>query len=69
MVKRKKWNPTKYSGVCSAHFGKEDFARKFKKNSGISTRQKPRLITDEVGVVAIPRFYLYLLEIKEIKEM
>ena len=56
-VKRAKWNPTKYSGVCSAHFGKEDFARKFLKISGISTRQKPRLITDEVGVVAIPRFY------------
>ena len=56
-MKRANWNPTKYSGVCSAHFGKEDFARKCFKISGISTRQKPRLITDEVGVVAIPRFY------------
>ena len=41
-VKRAKWSPTKYSGVCSAHFGK---------------MQTPRLITDEVGVVPIPRFY------------
>ena len=53
-VKRAKWNPTKYSGICSAHFAKEDFTKRFVQMSG----NTPRLIlVDEVGVVPIPRFY------------
>ena len=51
---RAKWNPTKYSGICSAHFAKEDFTKRFVQMSG----NTPRLIlVDEVGVVPIPRFY------------
>ena len=53
-VRRAKWNTTKYSGMCSAHFAKEDFTKRFVQMSG----NTPRLIlVDEVGVVPIPRFY------------
>ena len=52
-MKRAKWNPTKYSGICSAHFAKEDFTKRFVQMGGST----PRLIVDEVGVAPIPRFY------------
>ena len=45
-VKRAKWNPTKYSGICS--LCKRRFYKKICTNG---------LIVDEVGVVPIPRFY------------
>ena len=33
-VKRAMWNPTKYSGICSAHFANEDFTKRFVQMSG-----------------------------------
>ena len=52
-VRRAKWNTTKYSGMCSAHFAKEDFTKRFVQMSG----NTPKLIVDDVGVVPIPRFH------------
>lgn len=51
-LKRAKWHPTPNSSICSAHFAKEDFTEMFPSLSG----KKPRLATDEIGIVAIPKY-------------
>ncbi|XP_046863426.1 uncharacterized protein LOC124457186 [Xenia sp. Carnegie-2017] len=51
-LKRAKWDPTPNSSICSAHFAKEDFSQMF---SGLSAKV-PRLATDEIGVVAVPKY-------------
>ncbi len=51
-LKRAKWDPTPNSSICSAHFAKEDFAGIFSSHSG----KRPRLATDEIGIVAFPKY-------------
>ena len=51
-TKQAKWDPTPNSSICSAHFAKEDFTGIFSVHSG----KRPRLNTDEIGIVAIPKF-------------
>ena len=51
-VKRAKWDPTPNSSICSTHFAKEDFADIFSIHSG----KRPRLTTDEIGIVPIPKY-------------
>lgn len=53
-LKRAKWDPTPSSSICSAHFPKEDFTERFLGISG----KIPRLIADEIGVVAIPKYHI-----------
>ena len=48
-LKRAKWEPTPNSSVCSEHFEKKDFCDMF----ATLSNKKPRLVCDEVGVVAI----------------
>ena len=50
--KRAKWDPTPNSSNCSTHFAKEDFAGIFSIRSG----KRPRLTTDETGIVPIPEY-------------
>ena len=51
-LKRAKWSPTPNSSICSAHFAKEDFTGIFSSHSG----KRPRLATDEIGIVALPKY-------------
>jgi hypothetical protein len=51
-LKQAKWGPTPSSCVCSAHFAHEDFTGIFLSHSG----KRPRLATDEIGIVAIPKY-------------
>ena len=53
-VKRVNWEPTASSRLCSAHFKPEDFMRRFHYVQGLGQAVMPRLIRDEVGVVAVP---------------
>ena len=56
-LKRAKWDPTPNSSICSAHFAKEDFTQMF---AGPSAKV-PRLVTDEIGVVAVPKYNVNLV--------
>ncbi len=51
-LKRAKWEPTSVSSICSAHFAKQDFTEMF----SVPSRKKLRLSTDEIGIVAIPKY-------------
>ena len=48
--KRAKWDPTPNSSICLAHFSKDDFAEIFSFSGKVR-----RLVSDEIGVVAIPK--------------
>ena len=50
--RKAKWDPTPNSSNCSTHFAKEDFAGIFSIRSG----KRPRLTTDEIGIVLIPKY-------------
>ena len=41
---------SKHSVICSRHFAPEDYTRRFDYGG-----QRPRLIRDEVGVLAVPQ--------------
>ena len=56
-LKRAKWEPTKNSAICSAHFAPEDFCRRFSSIPGQSQLYVPRLNRDEIGIVPSPRFH------------
>lgn len=52
-LKRAKWEPSKSSVICSAHFHPTDFERRFHSLPGQSL-QFPRLHKDEIGVWVYP---------------
>ena len=51
---RDKWTPSINSAVCSEHFTPESFQRRFACLSGQTKQNSPRLVRDEIGVVAFP---------------
>jgi len=51
--KRAKWEPSKSSVICLAHFHPTDFERRFHSLAGQSL-QFPRLNKDEIGVCVYP---------------
>ncbi|XP_028408438.1 uncharacterized protein LOC114531007 [Dendronephthya gigantea] len=56
--KRAKWDPTPNSSICSAHFDRKDFTQMFSGFSG----KVPRLASDEIGVVAVPKYHAVTTE-------
>ncbi|XP_028394475.1 uncharacterized protein LOC114518668 [Dendronephthya gigantea] len=56
--KRAKWDPTPNSSICSAHFDRKDFTQMFSGFSG----KVPRLASDEIGVVAVPKYHTVTTE-------
>ena len=56
-AKRKKWEPTKSSKLCSAHFKPEDFQRLFHYLEGQGKPSIKRLVRDEIGPLAIPSIH------------
>ena len=53
-LKRAKWEPTKNSAICSAHFKPDDFERKFTSLPGQTKPMQPRLKKDKLWVMAFP---------------
>ena len=53
-ITRPAWTASRSSMVCSEHFASEDFCRMFHFKS--QDYQK-RLVRDEIGITAIPRFH------------
>ena len=60
--KRAKWNPSKSSVICSAHFTPDDFVRKIPTVEGTSLKFEARLKRDEIGISAVPSVYPVLKE-------
>ncbi|XP_028416028.1 uncharacterized protein LOC114539590 [Dendronephthya gigantea] len=54
---RDKWVATKNSAVCSEHFTPESFSRKFSLLSESDIHFSPRLIRDDIGIVACPTIH------------
>lgn len=52
-LKKGEWTPSPYSAICSVHFKPQDFQRRYSVLTGMKLVQ-PRLITDDIGVAAIP---------------
>lgn len=53
-MKRAKWEPTKYSTLCSKHFTAEDYVFQYAMVPGNSKPSVPRLKRDNVGIIAFP---------------
>lgn len=53
-MKRAKWEPTKYSALCSKHFTAEDYVFQYTMVPGNSKPSVPRLKRDNVGILAFP---------------
>ena len=49
-----KWEPTKNSCICSVHFKLQDFLRMFAVAPVQTERYMPRLVSDDIGIAAIP---------------
>ena len=53
--KRAKWEPTRNSSICSRHFTKDDYIRRFSFVDEVTNKPiLPRLKRDEIGVTAVP---------------
>ncbi|XP_031555017.1 uncharacterized protein LOC116291923 [Actinia tenebrosa] len=53
-TKRANFNPSATSVLCSTHFLPEDYNQRF----DFVSKNRPQLVKDEVGTVAIPRIYV-----------
>ena len=56
-AKRAKWQPTKASRLCSAHFTPDSFQRRYHFLEGLDEAVIKRLNRDELGVCAIPTIH------------
>ena len=56
--KRGRWEPTRYSSICSRHFTENDFARRFKFVDEVAKKPfLPRLKRHEIGVNIVPSIH------------
>ncbi|CAB4003732.1 THAP domain-containing 5-like [Paramuricea clavata] len=58
MTTRDKWEPTVNSAVCSEHFTKDSFQRRFDFSPEGLKKYCPRLLRDEIGILAYPTLHL-----------
>ena len=56
-AKRAKWQPTKASRLCSAHFTPDSFRRRYHFLKGLDEVVSKRLNRDELGVCTIPTIH------------
>jgi hypothetical protein len=56
-MKRKHWEASKGSSVCSSHFKPDDFHRMFIVMEEQSSSYLPRLKSDELGIASFPSLY------------
>lgn len=54
---RDKWIPTKNSAVCSEHFTPDSFQKRFSVLIEPENKVFPRLIRDDIGIVAYPTIH------------
>ena len=65
-ARRKKWEPTAASRVCSVHFSNsEDFEAQF---SIPGVKRRRELIKNEIGPIAVPRFHRNSWEEEELSD-